>query len=267
MTDADDLYGLPRADFIAARRELARRVRDAGDRAAAAEIEKLPKPTTAAWLVNQLVRAHPDAVEDLLALGTRLRDAHGRAAGPELRELGRERTELVRSLVKLSGTGLSEAITRELEDMFGTAVADEAAGETLRAGRLATAKDLRVEQTWPGLTLAPSPPTAREPARQATKPKPGGAADRRRKALAEAKAAVKDAESDRADADRAVRAAEDGVAAAEQRVRELNAELDAAEHAELDARRQLQAARRDAKAAERTAGMTWRRLQQVEAAD
>ncbi|WP_156893407.1 hypothetical protein [Actinokineospora enzanensis] len=264
MTDVDELYTLPREEFVPARRELARRAREAGDREAAARIEKLTKPTTAAWLVNRLVRAHPSEVDALTELGTDLREAHSAAEGARLRELTKQRTELIARLVQLAGDGLSESITRELEEMFAAAVADETAGETLRAGRLASAKDLRVEQAWPGLTLAPAGPTGQAKPTPAAKPSRDPAATRRRAALSEAKAAVKDAEAQRADADRQVDAAEEAVTVAEQRVREINELLDEAEHAELDARRRLQTARREAKAAERAAGQAWRKLQQVE---
>ncbi|MBM7775818.1 hypothetical protein JOD54_006022 [Actinokineospora baliensis] len=258
MSDVDELYGLPREEFVPARRDLAKRLRAAGDRDAAARVEKLPKPTTSAWLVNRLVRAEPTGVDDLVELGAALRAAHAEADGARLRELAKRRTELVADLVARAGSGLSESITRELEEMFTTAIADDTAAATLRAGRLGSARDLRVEQTWPGLTLAPGPTATPAAQRRPAK-------TRSREALAEAKAAVKDAESQRAEADRAVAAAEETVTAAEERVRELNVELDAAEHAELDARRALQAARREAKSAERSASQAWRRLQQVEA--
>ncbi|WP_146108043.1 hypothetical protein V5P93_005467 [Actinokineospora auranticolor] len=257
MTE-DDLYTLPRDEFVPARRDLARAARAAGDREAAARIEKLPKPTTAAWLLNRLVRAHPDEVEELLAVGDGLRTAHEDGAGSRLRELVQERTRLVDRLVTLAGEALSEAITRELAEMLSAAVADPSSGERLRAARLAAARDLVVAEPWPGLTIAPrSDPAPRRESPSA----------RRKAALTQAKAAVKDAEAQRAEADRAVGDAETAVAEAESRVRELNAALDAAEHAELDARRTLQTARRDAKAAERAAGLAWRKLQQVESAE
>ena len=40
---------------------------------AAQEIKKLRRPSQAAWLVNQLALRHGDAVEELLAVGSRLR--------------------------------------------------------------------------------------------------------------------------------------------------------------------------------------------------
>ncbi|RLK62159.1 hypothetical protein [Actinokineospora cianjurensis] len=258
MSDVDDLYGLPREDFVPARRDLAKRLRAAGDREAATRVEKLPKPTTSAWLVNRLVRAEPERVDALAELGSDLRAAHAGADGARLRDLAKRRAELIAGLVAAAGGDLSEATIRELEEMFTTAIADETATATLRAGRLASVRDLRVEQTWPGLTLAPGPTAAPvAPARQARRSA--------REALVEAKAAVKEAESQRAEADRAVSSAEKAVTKAEERVRQLNAALDEAEHAELDSRRALQSARRDAKAAERTASLAWRKLQQVEA--
>ncbi|MGQ0841094.1 hypothetical protein [Actinokineospora sp.] len=260
----DDLYALPREDFIPARRELARQARAAGDKDAAAAIEKLAKPTTAAWLVNRLARDQPDAVDDLTALGDDLREAHGAGAGPRLRELTQRRTEVLRDLVRRAGQGepLSEAVTRELEEMFTAAITDESAGEILRAGRVATVRDLTASG-WPGLPVSPAAPRTREPAPR----KPVDARSRRdaeRRALAEAKAAVKAAASERTEADRACQQAETAIAVAERRVRELNTELDKAEVAELEARRGLQTARRAAKEAERAAGLAWRKLQQVE---
>jgi DNA repair exonuclease SbcCD ATPase subunit len=267
----DDLYGLPREEFIPARRELARQVREAGDKEGAAAIEKLAKPTTAAWLVNRLAREHPDDVESLISLGDELREATGTASGSELRALTRRRTELIGDLVRLAGgSKLTEAIVRELEDMFTAAVATPEAAEVLRAGRITTARDLAIAPTWPGLSLSPpSKPAVKKPAEKST-PRTTKADDERarkaaaRQALADAKAQVKAAESERAAADKAIRKAEDAVTAAEKRVRDLNAELDAAELAELDARRTLQMARRDAKEAERAAGLAWRKMQQVE---
>ena len=41
-----ELYGLPQAEFTAARSALARSLRDAGAREAAAEVARLPKPTS-----------------------------------------------------------------------------------------------------------------------------------------------------------------------------------------------------------------------------
>ncbi|OLR94171.1 hypothetical protein [Actinokineospora bangkokensis] len=270
MTDdpdeVDDLYALPREEFTAARNQLARAARKAGEKERAAEVEKLAKPTTAAWLVNRLVRQRPDALRSLLDLGQDLRAAHSAGAGEDLRALTRRRTELLRELVDAAADGeqLSEPVTRELEEMFTAAITDEDAAARLAAGRVTTVKDLHVTQVWPGLAVAPATRPAQSRADKAAAPKK----PRADAALVkQARAAVKEAESTRADADRAVTDAESAIEAAEQRVRELNALLDEAESAELESRRALQVARREAKAAERAAGQAWRRLRQVEGTD
>ncbi|GGS38667.1 MULTISPECIES: hypothetical protein [Actinokineospora] len=257
--DADELYALPREEFTAARKALAKRVRDSGDPQAAAQIDKLAKPTTAAWLVNRLVRSAPDAVAELTELGDALRAAHQSADGPALRDLTPKRAEVLRTLVTRAAQGddLSEPIIRELEEMFTTALLDESAEERLRTGRIASVRDLSGAPAWPGLAVTPQP--KREPEKKQKKPP-----EDKRAAIAAAKAEVKSAEADRAKAERAVAAAEKAVAKAEERVRDLNAQLDAAEAAELDARRDLQLARRTAKEAERATAAAWRRRQQLE---
>src|SRR5690554_4311655 len=57
-----DLYGLPPAEFTAARNAQATQLRADGHRATAAHLSTLRRPTTAAWLVNLLVRGHPAEV-------------------------------------------------------------------------------------------------------------------------------------------------------------------------------------------------------------
>ncbi|MFC5289253.1 hypothetical protein ACFPM7_19550 [Actinokineospora guangxiensis] len=259
--DPDELYSLPREEFTAARKAMAKAARAAGDAQAAAMIDKLAKPTTAAWLVNRLARENPSAVSDLTALGDALRAAHQSADGPALRELTRRRTEVLRELVGQAGQGepLSESITRELEEMFTTALLDESAGARLRTGRIASVRDLSGAPAWPGLEVTPVKRAA-----PAAPRKSRDAAETRKAAIAEAKAAVKAAEGERAKADKAVEAAEKAVAKAEERVREITEQLDAAEAAELEARRGLQLARRGAKEAERAAAAAWRKRQRVE---
>src|SRR5690242_13567634 len=78
---AEDLYGLPLEEFIAARDAAARELRRSGDREAAAELAKLAKPTPAAWAANQLARTGPGGIRALLAGGGEWRGARARAVG------------------------------------------------------------------------------------------------------------------------------------------------------------------------------------------
>lgn len=50
------LYAAPLAQFVAVRKQLAAEAKAAGDKAGAAAIGKLARPTPAAWMVNQLWR-------------------------------------------------------------------------------------------------------------------------------------------------------------------------------------------------------------------
>src|SRR5215213_7097543 len=98
----DVLYGLDPKDFVAARNDLAKRLRKEGDKALAAEVAKLKRPTPAAWAVNQLARRHRDDLEELVRLGEQLRAAQEGAlsgsAPADLRQAGRARREAVSRL-------------------------------------------------------------------------------------------------------------------------------------------------------------------------
>jgi hypothetical protein len=54
--EVDRLYSLQIEEFVAARNELSRRLKNEGDTSAADEVEQLVKPNVAAWTINQLSR-------------------------------------------------------------------------------------------------------------------------------------------------------------------------------------------------------------------
>jgi DNA repair exonuclease SbcCD ATPase subunit len=143
---AQELYGAALDDFVATRNGRAKEARAAGDRELAAEIQALAKPTTAAWLVNQLSREHTDDLAPLLDLGRELRDASAKLDGETMRRLGRQRNDLVNQLLvqarrlgaarsnKVSDD-VAEDVRRTLEASFSDAeVADEVStGQLTRA--------------------------------------------------------------------------------------------------------------------------------------
>jgi hypothetical protein len=71
----DELYGVDPDQFVGARTELAKRLRDGGDREGATAVKKLPKPTRAAWAVNRLVRDRPKEIGALVEAGEALAGA------------------------------------------------------------------------------------------------------------------------------------------------------------------------------------------------
>jgi hypothetical protein len=74
----DELYGLPIDDFTRRRDAIARELRDAGQRDAAAWVKGLRKPSAPAWIVNQLARTRARAAKEVLRAGEALRRAHER---------------------------------------------------------------------------------------------------------------------------------------------------------------------------------------------
>ncbi len=144
-TVADELYGALPSEFTSRRDALAAEARRAGDRALAAEVKKLRRPTTGAWLANLLVRDRRDEVVQLLDLGAALRQAQATLATGDLRRLSQERHRLLTELQKAAGRladrngqAVSAAAAQELSDTLEAATADPDAAEALRAGRLTT---------------------------------------------------------------------------------------------------------------------------------
>ena len=73
------LYRLPLGEFVAARDQLARRLRSAGDRQAARRVAGLRRPSVSAWAANQLANAAPNAMAELLEAGAALQAAQQEA--------------------------------------------------------------------------------------------------------------------------------------------------------------------------------------------
>lgn len=256
--DADqvtgELYGLEPSQFVRTRDERVRQARAAGDRVLAATIAKLRKPSVAAWLVNLLVRSDREEVEQLLALGEALREAQSSLAGPELRELGRQRHQVVAALARRArrlaadaGHRVSAGTDEEVQATLTAALADPGVAEQVRSGRLTSAL------TYEGLGFAAgAAPAAGRPAAAGT----GGPAkvhdlQRERAQRAERRA--------REEAERRARAAEEEVAQAqaavqdaERRAEQVHERLSGAERSvrELEealahAREQHEVARRE----------------------
>jgi hypothetical protein len=264
---ADRLYALSPREFTAARDALAKEAKDAGHADAAREIKALRKPTVIAWLANQLVRHHGDEVRPLVDLGSALREATATLSGPQLRELSRQRNEVVRALVRQArrlaadaGQAVSEEVARGLEETLNAALADPLQAEVLLQGRLAT----QLRHSGYGPADNPAPAGGQRTATRAKKRSPHGreatAAERRRaerreqleSELAEAWPAARAAADARSAADQQAVRAQDEARAAKLRVDGLRTDL--AEAEEQQARASAASAKadqtRDAAAAE-----------------
>ena len=176
----DELFGLPPEEFVAARDEVARRLRREGDAEAARRVKALRRPSLSAWAVNQLARSRQQALEGLLAAGERLRAAHQAAlAGEdaaELRAAPRAEREAVAGLVSAALDRLREAghpTTETTRDRIAAtlhaAAASPEAADLVRHGRLTADLDPSGFGAAPGgPAAAPGRPAAATSGRPAT---------------------------------------------------------------------------------------------------
>src|SRR6188768_3484779 len=140
---ADRLYGGSADGFTEARNAAAREV---GDKALAAQVKKLKKPSVAAWAVNLLVRRESTQIDSVLELAESLRAAAEALDGNELRALTRQRRQLTtalastaRSLARDAGVRLTGPVVDQVEGMLTAAMLDEVAAQVVRTGRVVTA--------------------------------------------------------------------------------------------------------------------------------
>ncbi|HEX5641965.1 MAG TPA: hypothetical protein VFZ86_06435 [Thermoleophilia bacterium] len=194
----DRLYGLPLAEFTAARNEAARELRKAGEREAAERVKALRKPTAAAGAVNRLVREQRGEVEQFLQAAVALRDAQFSGKG-DLATATRQEHE---ALGRLLATG-GEAVRQTL---LAAAVDDDAARQ-LREARLERELEPRGFGTLlahaPQAAVTPAGTTAPQPAPKSPEreaPKPDDRVARSR--LGDAEAALTAAETEEREARR-----------------------------------------------------------------
>ncbi|MDQ2707176.1 MAG: hypothetical protein M3Z25_05870 [Actinomycetota bacterium] len=272
------LYGLPRAEFIAARDERVKSARTAGDRELAAAIGRLRRPTAAAWLVNRLAREQPASLAGLAELGAALRAAHHDLDGAALRELSTRRQTLINELLAASrdlgrdaGHPVSDAVARELEEIFTAALATANEARAVASGHLSSAKGVTEASalSWPETDPAtrpqpaPSPPTRPQPAPSPpTRPRPSPpdpTITRARAELDRLTTALHQTETAAADAQHVLNVAAEAETGAHARVAALRAELTVAERHEHRSRDLARKARREREDAERVLRDTRRR--------
>jgi hypothetical protein len=214
---ADELYEVPPEEFIALRTARQDEAKADGDKPLAKEIGALPKPSSAAWVCNLLVRAQRAEIEDLVELGNLLREAQENLAGDQLRALDTQRRQLVNALTRQAralanerGHPVSTAVATQVEETLRAAMADPDAGVALLSGRLTSPMSYSGMGTTvarPDLRLVrppkpePSRPTpakaqgadAAERRREREEEAQRKAEEKRRRELAEARQAVADA--------------------------------------------------------------------------
>jgi hypothetical protein len=266
------LYRLPLEQFVATRDQLARRLRAAGDRAAAREVAALWRPSVSAWAANQLGHAAPNAVAELLDAGATLRQAQQaavasqpgaarqlRTATAHLRAAITRLSQRAETLLVRSGHAASDAtLARLAATLQAAATGDEATRAALAGGRLP--KDL--DPAGFGLDLAPvqaeptatadAEPAAVAPADQADAwPEQARTAARRamertRQAAEQAQAVLDQAQAQAANRQQAALAARQRAEELSAKAQELAEQAAATASAAEQGRQQADAADRDA---------------------
>jgi len=145
--EIDALFKLPLGEFTPARNALAARFRKAGQQALADAAKALPKPSVAAWVVNQLYWRHREPFDRLIEAGDRFRRAQStqqthNSAG--VREHLEARRNAQAALLRIATAVLHDAGSSGTRDMLRRVASTLEALATYgslhdapRAGRLA----------------------------------------------------------------------------------------------------------------------------------
>src|SRR4051812_41939694 len=140
VDEADELYGLPDAEFTAARDALAKRLRAEKRREDADAVKALRRPSVAAGAINWAVREH--GADEVLAAGEALREAHeallsGGGDAAAVREAMARERDAVRGFARLAlDEGASGATEEKVRATLHAASVDDEVREALTAGRL-----------------------------------------------------------------------------------------------------------------------------------
>jgi hypothetical protein len=173
-----ELYGADPDAFTERRKALVLAAREAGDKQSAAAITALRKPTRAAWVVNRLARADPDAPARLAAMAAELRDAERAKDGPRLRELSAARGALIDALTAqaLAAAGTPDpppSLRAEVTDTLTAALGDAETAAAFAAGALTKAAQwsgFGYADLGPADDVAPKRPPAAPTPTQAPRP-------------------------------------------------------------------------------------------------
>src|SRR5947209_19277023 len=235
MSADDDLYGLPLDRFVAERNALAKKLRAEGDREAASEVGKLPKPSVAAWAVNTAVRSDPDAAEELAASARMLREAQeellsgGDASA--LREASERARRAVDALLAAAPAG-GDATREKVRSTLHAATTDPEVLEEVVAGRVIREREA---SGFGGLGTVATP---RKPAPKKKDDTKAREADRRRQEK------LRKAKEEEAAAEQAVTAARRALEQIESALADRQAALREGEDRLKDARRRRERAER-----------------------
>jgi hypothetical protein len=149
MSDAfDELVDIPPEEFVAARTQLAARLKSEGHAAEAAQVKKLRKPSVRQWLVDQVRRHHTAEVDALRAASSDVAQAQEDAITGGDRDALRDATAKRRDAVGAVGRAVDEIFARygrpatHREEVL--AAVESAVTEEVASGTFGVRDDLEV---------------------------------------------------------------------------------------------------------------------------
>jgi hypothetical protein len=215
---AHALFALDPNDFVTARDQRARELRDAGEKEEAKAVKALRRPAVPVWALNQVARQRPDVVEALVAAEAQAhapKDKDVRAALAQRRERLQDAVRAARDIIDGSGRP-PDAHELDLTSALSSILASDELTRQFRDGVLTETVDENAEIEWPDVTGTPPP---REPAPA----RPSRSLTRARDELERRQAAVEEATRRVAEAERALADAREAAARAEGEVARLEA--------------------------------------------
>ncbi|HZU99461.1 MAG TPA: hypothetical protein VFF73_22320 [Planctomycetota bacterium] len=191
--ERDRLYEVAPGDFTRERNALAARLAEAGRDDAAREVRSLRRPSAAVFALNQAARARPDAVRELLALGSKGGRSPKEAQARE-RELLAELVAAAERALVAAGLGTNAQVLRRIESSLRAApFASPDERRLVAEGRLARELELPGIEDVLARTAPRAPPRARDAGRASRAKKRDE--ERRAKLEREAARAAKEAEA------------------------------------------------------------------------
>jgi hypothetical protein len=224
----DELYSIEPSAFVARRSALAAERKAAGDDAGAAAIKAALKPTVSAAIVNQLVRAKPALVDELMAATTEVVRAQLGAKGRTYQEALADRKAIEQRVNdELHALGGNEAVVHRAMASLRAGSLTAETRDLIRAGHLS--KDLEMPGVDVLLEGLPAPKKRAPPAKVDRRAEEREAERQRQEQLRAARAHVVETKQVLDAARTRLRAAQRELAAAEK-------EVAAAEEAHTEAR-------------------------------
>jgi hypothetical protein len=237
---AHGLYGLTPPEFTSARDGRVSEARQAGDKALAASLKKLRKPSVGAWLANMLVRERQADIDRLIALGEELRRS-STLDGEQIRRVSKKKQDAVaklmrnaKSIADRADQPVSQAAALDVEATLDAAFGDPGAAASLREGCLTTTL------SYSGLGFAASAPAdspgTKAPQAQRKRETPG--------AVGQAKTSLDRSSRAAEEAEVALKTTQSALRAAEADVKRLRAAATVAERRAAKAHEDVAAARK-----------------------